>query len=156
MSAVVRSQREHVRGTPGWQDLITKITGTFDGSAITALLGNGQCCSSPANDNILFYPANPAYLDINGVGFAFQSGGSDVNIYFCGAQCGFGAGYSVLMAPAGSPPDVFTLTSDSGTFNVTRTPEPASIALLGCGLAGLIFSRKKLAALTSLSLPRHL
>jgi hypothetical protein len=131
-------------GTPG-QELITQITGTFDGSAITALLGNGQCCSSPANDNILFYPANPAYLDVNGFGFAFQLGGSDVNIYFCGAGCGFGAGYSVLTALAGSAPGVFTLTSDNGTFNVTQTPEPASIVLLGFGLAGLIFSRKKLA-----------
>jgi hypothetical protein len=124
-------------------ELITGITGTFDGSAITSLLGNGQCCSSPANDNVLIYPANPAYLDLNGVGFGFMSGGVDVNIYFCGAGCTLGAGYSVLTAPAGSAPGGYTLTSDNGTFNVTNTPEPTSIALLGTGLVGLVFSRKR-------------
>jgi hypothetical protein len=129
-------------GTPG-QELITGITGTFDASAITALLGIGVCCSSPANDNILFFPASPAFLDINGVGFGFQAGGSDVNIYFCGSGCTLGAGYSVLTAPTGSAPGGFTLTSDNGTFNVAQTPEPSSIALLGSGLAGLIFLRKK-------------
>ncbi len=37
---------------PGYD--ITGITGTWDGQAITGLLGFAVCCSSPADDNILY------------------------------------------------------------------------------------------------------
>jgi PEP-CTERM motif len=132
-------------GTPG-QELITGITGTFDGSSITSLLGDGGCCSSPADDNVLIYPANPAYLDINGVGFGFMAGVVDVNIYYCNtsAGCTLGSGYSVLMAPASmAPGGGVVLTSENGTFNVvSRTPEPATLLMLGTGLVGLVFRKR--------------
>jgi hypothetical protein len=123
-------------GHPG-QYLITGITGTWDHSSITALLAPGTCCSSPANDNILYYPASPTFLDLSGVGFSFMAGGVDVNIYYCPGSCNFGAaGYSVLTSA--NPSQV---SSANGHFTVA--PEPMTLGLLGTGLVGLFLASKK-------------
>src|SRR5208282_683747 len=54
----------------GGVELITGITGTWDGSAITGLLApgnfptpntnNGTCCEVPGNNNLLYYPGSPS------------------------------------------------------------------------------------------------
>jgi len=138
-------------GYPG-AELITGITGTWDGETITGLLapGNyfpnypssytpGTCCSIPANDNVLFYPAgsNPGFstgfLDLAGLGFA--ASGNYVNIYGTG-----GAGTYLVLT--GGPSNEGGVQTDTlGTFVVT--PEPATLSLLGCGLVGLFLSRRK-------------
>ena len=136
-------------GAPG-VDLISAMTGTWNGSAITALLATGTCCSSPANDNLLLLPAGPALLDINGLAFGTMGGALDVNIYFCDVMggCTLGSGYTVLTAPAGGDTVMgFTMTSVDGTFTVVpsavTSPEPATLLMLGSGLAGLLFSKKR-------------
>jgi hypothetical protein len=128
----------------GGQATILGITGTFDGSSITGLLADNTCCSSPANDNILYFPTAP-YLDINGIGFGFLAGTLDVNIYYCNNStgCVLGTGYTVLTAPSGSAPNGYTMTSTNGRFTVVQTPEPATMTLLGSGLLALFISRRK-------------
>jgi len=136
--------------------LVTGISGTWDGSSITALLaaGNyyspgdtvppatytlGTCCESPANDNILFLPPgsvpgfSSGYLDLAGLGFAV--GTEYVNIYGTG-----GAGtYLVLTGSASN--ENGTQTDVGGTFAIT--PEPATLGLLGASLILLIYVSKQ-------------
>jgi hypothetical protein len=131
-------------GFSGSTATITGVSGTWDGVAISALLPTGTCCSSPANDNVLYLPPSPGYLDLGGLGLAFQAGATDVNIYFVGP--GQSGGYNVLsvassMAPPGGPAPAGTLTSVGGTFAIT--PEPMTLGLLGSGLAGLFLASKK-------------
>lgn len=114
--------------------LITGITGTWDGSAISGLLPPGTCCSTPPNDNILYYPGQPGFLDTPGLGFGFMAGGYDVNIY--GSSGTASTSDAVLTAPSGNTSD--TSTTSTGTFaaagTISTVPEPAPFVLLGSGL----------------------
>jgi len=109
----------------GGQATITGISGIFNGSPITALLAPG---SFALNDNLLFFPGPPT-LDVFGVSFAV--GTTDVNIFHNPLE------YDEFTV---SPGPIVTMSS--GTFTVTPTPEPTSLALLGTGLLGLPLLRR--------------
>jgi len=123
-------------GTPE-VDLITSITGTWDGLNITGLLAPVTCCSAPANDNLLYIDENSgdgSYLDLGGIGIEVPGdpNGDWVNIYEPAGT------YLVLTGSAANEGGNWTDTG--GTFTIT--PEPGTLSLLGLGLAGLI-SRKR-------------
>lgn len=111
----------------GGEYQITGISGTWDGFSINSLLPSGTCCSSPADDNLLFMNGGP-FLDESGVGFSFIAGIFDVNLFYEN-------GYQALSALFFTAPNVAIETS-TGNFTVTA-PEPGSLMLLGAGLLGL-------------------
>jgi hypothetical protein len=94
-------------GTSG-QATITGISGTYDGSPIVGLIPAGTCCSSPPNNNVLYYPG--PNFDIAGLGF--QSTSNAVNIY--------SGQYSNLTAPL-SNVNNFTLADPRGTFTLSQS-----------------------------------
>ena len=104
---------------PGYN--ITGITGTFDGSEITGLLGFAVCCRSPANNNIL-YLSEP-FLDLAGVGFAV--GIYNVNLFFEDSY------FALLSTDEISGPGTFTVTP------ITQTPLPGALPLFASGLSAL-------------------
>jgi PEP-CTERM motif len=124
-----------------WQ--ITGISGTFDGLNIGPLLPAGTCCLAPANDNILTFPGNPAFLDLAGLGLGigFALGSTDVNIYNAANGAIYPGADFVLQCSALNCGPTTVLTSNSGTFTVT--PEPATMGLLASGLVGLFLAAKK-------------
>jgi hypothetical protein len=110
------------------EDLISAITGTYRGSTITSLLAPGTCCSSPANDNDLFYPGAP-HLDLGGFGFGV--GTLQVDIYDGG-----GTYFDCTSLNRCTGPDY----TAAGTFTVSRVsqvPEPATLGMLFVGLLTL-------------------
>jgi hypothetical protein len=93
--------------------LITGITGTANGSAITGVLPAGTFPSLFPSDNLLYDPAiisppnqSPSELDLTGVSFSTASG-TNYNVYYGQFR-------------TGDPLDVYDLLSQAQT-----TPEPA-------------------------------
>jgi hypothetical protein len=91
------------------QATITGISGSYDGGTIIGLIPSGTCCSSPPNDNVLYYPG--PYLDLPGLGF--QTGSFAANIYLNGT-------YQNLTAPLNNV-NQFTLVDSGGAFTVSRS-----------------------------------
>ena len=106
--------------------LITDITGTFDGSIITALIAprgfNG-------NDNEL-YPTSPQ-LDLGGLSFQ-TANGLDWN-----AACTSGVGAFCTIGN-------FTTGFSDVTFSAVATPEPSSLALMLLGIGFVFVMRKRI------------
>jgi hypothetical protein len=124
---------------------VTGLTGTIGGDAVSLLLPLRTCCSSPANNNVLYTDFfDPFFFDLAGlgveiVGDPFGIGGgtatTELNVFdpsgaarllWTGDGCGPGG--------FGSSP-CFGLVSGNGTFNV-NVPGP----IAGAGLPGLLFA----------------
>jgi hypothetical protein len=116
--------------------LVTAITGTFDGSTIDSLLPIG---SLGGNDNLFYNPADPTYVDYNGISFSLDSVDT--------------AGYAYVNLFFGNPPDYYSYQCDSGLdsclgatsapdtlVDPISTPEPHTFTLLlvGIGLLELM------------------
>ncbi|HET6184542.1 MAG TPA: PEP-CTERM sorting domain-containing protein [Acetobacteraceae bacterium] len=107
---------------------LAAITGTFDGIPVASVAPPGTCCSSPANDNLVYIPS--PYLDLAGIGF-YVDGGTAVNLYF------IGSGYAELNS--GQLP-----TGGNGYFTLSAVvPEPAALGVFGLGLAALATVRRR-------------
>ena len=110
--------------------LVTSITGTYAGEAITSLLGVNAI---GGNDNLI--NTSDKLLDVDGLAFTLAAslpdyGGNQINLYH------EGNGYS--------DNNYHTNFSVSG-FTLTQTPIPAAIWMVGSALAGLVgFGRRKL------------
>ncbi len=121
--------------SPG-QYLITGISdGLINGSPITSILSPG---SYQGNDNLLFNPANPGYIDYNGISFASAAGMYEL----------YGPGESVSLVSTAGISDI------GGTFTLTpavaATPEPGSFILLGTAVlfaTGLFYRKPRAAGL---------
>ena len=114
----------------GNEFLVTGISGTWNGVAITSLLAPN---SFGGNDNLI-YTADPKLTD-NGLAFTVNGAGDQgdgrVNVYYTP-----GSGYSEF-----SPNVDYT-----STFNLTEvvaTPEAASFGVLGLGVASLVLARRR-------------
>jgi hypothetical protein len=105
--------------------LVTGITGTWNGAAITGLIPVGAYAG---NDNLLFFPAEP-YIDISGISYSVSAGGDDsfgdVNIYL-----DWTAQYTENNINVGY-----------GVFSVSPVPEPAAGILAVSGFLLLSAAR---------------
>lgn len=116
----------------GGSFLVTSISGTFEGFAMTLLTPNNY--GGWENDNLV-YPTTP-YLDGGGLGFS--ANGTDFDIYYSGSLekyflcVGSGTGCLTSLSQ-GTKVDFGYLTP------VMPAAEPGSAGLVALGLLGLVW-----------------
>src|SRR5262249_2378832 len=110
------------QATPG-EFLVTKIIGTIGGLPETIIAPGGVAGISGTNDNLLFFPANPAFFSLGGLGSSV--GGLPTNLACDGSN-------SACVVLFTDP--IHGMTHPISIIAVTAVPGPA----IGAGLPGLI------------------
>jgi hypothetical protein len=114
-----------ITGAVGSPYAITGISGTADGSTITGL-------SSYAGADQLLYTVGAYYADFGGVSFATAAG---IDFNLTNYPDGFNNITNSMVNPSGVP--CCTVSID---MSVTPVPEPATLAMMLLGFAGLGFA----------------
>jgi hypothetical protein len=108
--------------------LVTGISGTRDGDAITGLEPAGTL---GLNDNYLFMPGNPNYLD--GDGIAFAVGSTEYDVFA-------GEGNNYYIEDWGYSGDIYG-GAVIENLSDPATPEPGTMGLLAVGALVLVGRR---------------
>ncbi len=119
---------------------VTGITGTYNGTAIAGIVPLGADPSYIYN-NLLYYPADPLFVDNGGILFNVPGVG-DVNLYY---DPSFGYGNITGDLSRG-----FVTTPVAVDFSVPA-PEPGTLALVGTGILGMLGIYRRRAAHVSSS-----
>ena len=129
-------------GAPGSQPNSLTVLGATGSITLNSTFNITGLSPYAGADNLFYDPAtaNPGFVDFGGISFTTDGGAAyDFNI---GGS--FVPGQYVLNNEPANPsgyPGV--LGSDAITFNAVQVPEPASLGMLGLGLIGLGFARRK-------------
>ena len=114
---------------------VTTITGSFNGVTIAGLSGFGR------SDNVLF-PASSSFSNsglVDGDGLSFSLSSSNSENIFASST---GIGLPTLYSAFGTNLEQ-TLVTLTVTPVASAVPEPASMAVVGAGLIGLTFFRRR-------------
>jgi hypothetical protein len=116
----------------GGEYLATSATGTIDGSPLTLIAPGGF----DHNDNIVFFPPSPVFLDFQGI--AYAAGGGDYNLFFDISGIEGPPGYYDVDIVYGRVIDGRIETLEPLiTGEVRAIPEPSTWAMTLLGFAGL-------------------
>lgn len=108
--------------TPG-EFLVTDILGGVGGLPASIIAPGGVAGISGKNDNLLFFPANPAFFSLGGLGTSV--GGLPTDLACNGSNSACAVLYSGIT---------------HGVTNIAVTPVAVPGPMLGAGLPGLIFA----------------
>jgi hypothetical protein len=127
--------------TPG-EYLVTGFIGSVGGFPTSIIPPGGWSNTNGKNDNILFFPANPAFFEVGGLGILVN--GLQTDISCNGTAC------AVLYSDPSNPAVPDGLTHPITDMRVTATPLPAALPLFASGAVAIGFlgwlKKRKLAS----------